>query len=347
MKYIFGSSIIDYRDGNIRKNGESIFETPFDDFDVCADDKGNLFTVCQNDSNGIFLISINGENVNKKCLLESKNEEGYRKSFCCEFVNGWINAVYVIKHEDRYLLIHHIINSEINPFVVDTFDSDTKLFLFKDYDDNLYVVYNKEETGFKKYEWKTKKWSSFEKICQGELLFASADFSESGRFAVSVKDEKGTTVFCGEKIISDLPEEVKPVVVCYRRETSVLFEYQGRILKSVKEDSFSRPKYAYFGNLAKYELVTIISDTYKTKTYASLTPRGSYRPLVLTESVKKEEIKEAEPMKEELSTEKKYEEIIKLLENKSEFEILSSIMKKLEEIERKVERINLGNTYQQ
>ena len=346
MKYIFENAVIDYKDGHIRRNGENIFETAFNDFDVCADDKGNLFTVCQNDSNGIFLISINGESISRKCLLESKTEEGYNKSFCCEYVNGWINAVYVIKHEDRYLLIHHIINSEINPFVVDTFDDDTKLFLFKDYDDNLYVVYNKEETGFKKYEWKTKKWSSFEKICDGKLLFASADFSEKERFVVSVKEEKGTTVFCGEKIISDLPEEVMPVVVCYGRETAVLFEYQGRILKSVKEEIFSRPKYAYFGTIAKYELVTIISDTYKTRTYASLTPRGTYRPLILTEPVKKEEIKQPEPMKEELSVEKKYDEIIKLLENKSEFEILSSIMKKLEEIERKVEEVKLGNTYQ-
>ncbi len=346
MKYIFENTVIDYKEGHIRRNGENIFETAYDDFDVCADDKGNCFIVCQNNSNGIYLLSLSGEKVNEKCLLESRREDGYEKSFCCEYVNGWINAVYVIKHEDRYLLIHHIINSEINPFVVDTFDLDSKLFLFKDYDDNLYVIYNKEEIGFKKYDWKSKKWSGFKEICNGRLMFADGDFSMEENFVVSAKEDKGTTVYCGEEIISDLPEEVKPVVVCYRRETAVLFEYQGRILKSVKEERFSRPKYAYFGSLARYELVTIISDTYKTKTYASLTPRGIYRPLVMSEPIKKEEIKEPEPMKEELSTEKKYDEIIKLLENKSEFEILSSIMKKLEEIERKVEAIKLGNTYQ-
>ena len=186
MKYIFENTVIDYRDGNIRRNGENIFETSFEDFDVCADDKGNLFVVCQNNSNGIYLLSINGESVNKKCLLESKTEEGYEKNFCCEYVNGWINAVYVIKHESKYLLIHHILNSEINPFVVDTFDEDTNLFLFKDYEDNLYIVYNREEIGFKKYEWKTKKWSNFEGICKGKLLFADADFMVENKFVVGL-----------------------------------------------------------------------------------------------------------------------------------------------------------------
>ena len=38
---------------------------------------------------------------------------------------------------------------------------------------------------------------------------------------------------------------------------------------------------------------------------------------------------------------------IKLLENKSEFEILSQIMKKLEEIEKRLGEISCGNTSEQ
>ena len=108
MKYIFENTVIDYKEGAIRKNGEKIFETAFADFGVCTDDKGNLYILCQNNKNAIYLISVSGESVSNKCLLESKNESGYEKSFCAEFVNGWINGVYVIKHEEKYLLIHNI-----------------------------------------------------------------------------------------------------------------------------------------------------------------------------------------------------------------------------------------------
>lgn len=349
MKYIFENTVIDYKEGAIRKNGERIFETAFADFGVCADDKGNLYILCQNNKNAIYLISVSGESVSNKCLLESKNESGYEKSFCAEFVNGWINGVYVIKHEEKYLLIHHIVNSDINPFVVDSLDEKTKVFLFKDYEDNLYVLYNNERIGYKKYDWKSKKWSSFNELCQekGELIFADGDFSAEPVFVLSLKDEKGAFVYCGEKIISPLPEKVMPVVVNYRRELTVLFEYQGRILKSVKEESFSKPKYAYFGTLSKYELVCNIEDSFKKTMYSTLTPRGTYRPLILNEAVQKEEIKEPEPMKEEISEAKKYDEIIKLLENKSEFEILSQIMKKLEEIEKRLGEISCGNTSEQ
>ena len=186
-------------------------------------------------------------------------------------------------------------------------------------------------------------------ICEeeGELIFADGDFSAEPVFVLSLKDEKGTFVYCEEKIISSLPEEVMPVVINYRRELTVLFEYQGRILKSVKEESFSKPKYAYFGTLSKYELVCNIEDSFKKTMYSTLTPRGTYRPLILNEAVQKEEIKEPEPMKEEISEAKKYDEIIKLLENKSEFEILSQIMKKLEEIEKRLGEISCGNTSEQ
>ena len=347
MKYIFENTVISYNEGSIRKNGKSIFETNFADFGVRADDKGNCYILCQNNKSAIYLISISGESVNKKCLLESKNETGYEKSFCIEYVNRWINGVYVIKHEEKYLLIHHIVNSDITPFVVDSFDEETKVFLFKDYEDNLYVLYNNEKTGYKKYDWKSKKWSSFTTLCEekGRLIFADGDFTSSPVFAFSLKDENGVFVFCEEKIISSLPEEVKPVVVNYRRELTILFEYQGRILKSVKEEKFSRPKYAYFGTLSKYELVCHIKDTFKKATYAAFTQRGTYRPLILNEAVQKEEIKEPKPMNEEESAVKKYDEIIKLLENKSEFEILSAMMKKLEAIEKRLEEINCGNTY--
>ena len=350
MKYIAENTVIDYRENNITGNGQNIFETPFDDFDVCADDKGNVFVLCQNGENSIYLISVSGEDVTQKCLLQSRVTEGYEKFFNCEYVNGWINALYSIKHEEKTLLVHHIINSDIKPFVLDSLEEGSKVFLFKDFQDNLYAVYKNGKIGYKKYDWKSKEWGSFEIICQeeGKLLFVSADFTKEPVFAISVKKEKYVSVYCqSECILSGVTQEIKPVVVNYKRELSVLFEYQGRILKSVKETQFTRPKYAYFGTVAKYELITNLADTYKFKTYGTLTQRGVYRTLLMSEIPQKEEISEPEPMPEEKSAEKKYDEIIKLLENKSEYEILANIMNKLNEMEKTLEEIKYGDTFKQ
>lgn len=352
MKYIAENTVIDYKDNYIRRNSEKIFETPFSDFDVCADDKGNEFILCQDKENGIHLITISGEDVNSRCLLQSRITEGYEKYFNAEYVNGWINTFYSIKHEDKNLLIHHIINSDIKPFVLDSLDEQTRVFLFKDYEDNLYAFYKNGKIGYKKYDWKSKVWSQFVAVgeAEGQLLFASGDFTKEPCFAFSVKNERNVSVYCGdEMLLSGIREEVKPVVINYRRELTVLFEYQGRILKCVKlsGEDFTRPKYAYFGSVSRYELITSISDTYKTKTYANLTPRGTYRSLLMNERPEKEEIKEPEPMPEEKSTEKKYDEIIKLLENKSEYEILANILKKLNSVEKILEDMKNGNTPEQ
>ena len=349
MKYIAENTVIDYKENYIRRNTEKIFETPFSDFDVCADDKGNEFIICQDKENGIYLITISGADVSSRCLLQSRITEGYEKFFNAEYVNGWINAIYSIKHEDKILLIHHIINSDIKPFVLDSLEEQTRVFMFKDYEDNLYAFYKNGQVGYKKYDWKSKVWSQFTAVCEaeGQLLFASGDFTKEPQFAFSVKKGKEILVYCMDKVlISGIREEVEPIVINYRRELTVLFEYQGRILKSVNVsgDSFTRPKYAYFGSVSRYELITSISDTYKTKTYASLTPRGTYRSLLMNEKTVKEVIKEPDPMPEETSVEKKYDEIIKLLENKSEYEILAGIMNKLTLIEKMLEDIKNGNT---
>lgn len=352
MKYIAQSTVIDYKDNCIRKDLEKIFETPFGDFDVCADDRGNIFVLCQDKENGIHLITISGKDVNEKCLLRSKITEGYEKHFNAEYVNGWINALYTIKHDGKNLIIHHTVNSDTSPFVLDSLENETKLFLFKDAQDNLYAVYKNEKIGYRKFEWKSKKWGEFTALCQaeGELLFADGDFTSEPEFVFSLKDGNNVSVYCGEEeIISGIREEVMPVIINYRRELIVLFEYQGRILQSIKKENgeFSRPKYAYFGSLTKYELLVNLFDTYKIKTYGNMTPRGTYRSLLMVEPPQKEEIKEPEPMPEEKSTEKKYDEIIKLLENKNEYEILANILGKLNAVEKVLEEMKNGNTFKQ
>lgn len=352
MKYIAESTVIDYKDNYIRRNSEKIFETPFSDFDVCADDKGNIFILCQNNENGIYLITISGKDVSERCLLQSKVTEGYEKHFNSEYVNGWINALYSIKHDGKNLIIHHTINSDVSPFVLDSLENETKLFLFKDAQDNLYAVYKNEAVGYRKYEWKSKSWGEFTVLCQaeGELLFADGDFTTEPEFVFSLKDGNNVSVCCGDKnIISGINEKAMPVIINYRRELTVLFEYQGRILQSVKKENgeFSRPKYAYFGSLSKYELLINLADTYKIKTYGNMTPRGTYRSLLTVEAPQKEEIKEPKPMPEEKSTEKKYDEIIKLLENKNEYEILSEILRKLNTVEKLLEEMKYGNTFNQ
>ena len=188
MKYIAENTVIDYEKNYITVNGREIFETPFKDFDVCGDDKGTVYVLCQNKDNGIYLVTIRGEDISEKCLLQSRVSEGYEKFFNCEFVNGWINALYTIKHEEKTLLVHHVINSDIKPTVLDSLEEGTRVFLFKDFQDNLYAFYKNENIGYKKYDWKSKEWSGFKTVsqAQGELLFASGDFSKEPIFAFSL-----------------------------------------------------------------------------------------------------------------------------------------------------------------
>lgn len=354
MKYITrNNKSIYFKENSIYLDTQKIFDTSFDDFDVCGDEKGNLYILCQDNNNSIHMITISGDKISIRCILNSKINDGYNKYFNIEYINGWLNAVYSIKHDDKYLIIHHIINSDINPVVIDTIDKSSKIFLFRDNDDNLYAIYKNLNIGYKKYNWKSKNWDAFSVLTdkEGELYFADAFLTDSFETVLSINKDSDFSIICNnETIIDNIKDSLCPVIVNTKNETNVLFEYQGRILKSTKRDTdsnFSKAKYAYFGSLSRYTLITTLNeDTKKDTTYGFKNSRGIYEPLIADSDkiYKKEEINTTPPeMPENEQNEKSYNELIKLLENKTEFEILSKISERITAIEKLLEEIKNGN----
>ena len=62
------------------------------------------------------------------------------------------------QHAEKYLLIHHILNNEGKPQVIETFDAPFVYSALSDSKGNLYIIYEKGDIGYKEYVWQNKEW---------------------------------------------------------------------------------------------------------------------------------------------------------------------------------------------
>lgn len=352
MKFLIDNMVCEYLKDAIVYDGREIIKTDTADFDMCKDEKGIIYILSRNGEGEILLSTVSGKDVSSKCILKPKNKDTYVKYLNIEYINGWLNGVYLLKHGEGYIIVHHIINSDQSPAVIDSVDEETKIFLFKDGENNLYAIYKNKEAGYKKYLWRSKTWDAFTGLyeTEGNIVFADMD---EGEFVLSIEEDGKNSVICGgQNIINNIRENLFPVINSNGNERNILFEYQGRILQSVRErgqKAFSKPRYAYFGTFSKFELVKMVEEEESVRTYAAKNARGILKPLVpYTKTAKiktlNEPPKEMTPKEKE---ERNIEEILKMLDNKNEYEILSKLCDRVSAIEKILEEIKNGNKAEQ
>ena len=326
-------------------------------YSVCSDDRDNIYIICQDNCGDIYFITVNGEKTDKKCMLESKIKEGYEKNFSLIYVNGWINAVYMLKHENKNIIIHHILNSENRPEIIETVDSYSPVFVCRR-EDNLFAFYKKEKgIVFKTYKWSEKKWTEPETICgeEDKILFINAHVGDKINVVYcSEKKKRYNAVYAAKgykyELIKNSASVVKPVICEHKNVMHVIFEYGGRILESTGEENdkiLSKPRYSYYGTFERSEAVELNApDLEKIYTYGFENNKGVFRPLI-TGDIKENNTSRVasakeEPEEKEVKQENPnntYGEILKMLDKSNEMKILSEIAKRLTQLEEVISKL--------
>ncbi len=334
-----------------------LMETNFG-YSLCCDDKDNIYIICQNNRGDIYFITVNGEKTESRCMLEAKVKEGYEKEFSLTYINGMINALYMLKHEDKYIIIHHIVNSGNQPEIIETLNSSSPLFVCKKEED-IYAIYKKENSlVYRTFQWKEKSWSDAEKICDEEekILFINAKvYSKVNAVYCSEKRNRFNVVYATDnsktELIKNSSSTVKPVICDGEKGIHVLFEYGGRILESTggeEENLISKPRYSYFGTFERSEAVEINTpDSKKLYTYGYETKKGTFKPFVIGEikvekisrpaEIEMGEIKEKNVKTENINN--PYGEILKLLDKNNEMKILSEMVKRITALENAISKL--------
>ena len=330
-------------------------------FSLCCDNKDNIFIICQNGYGDIYFIVVNGENIQKNCMLESKVKNAYEKHFKTVYVNGWINAFYLLEHENKRILIHHIINSENQPGIIETVDEETPLFVNRKGDD-LYLFYVKNNSVMcKKFRWNEKQWEDPETLCSEEnkIVYINAYFTDKVNVVCCTQNKDRYNAFFATEdykceLVRNSSSLLKPVICEKDGVMHILLEYGGRILESTdenKSDVISRAKYSYFGTFEKSEAVEINTpELEKIYTYGYETKKGEFTPLV-TGDIKIHKITSVTEVKSELEEEQPqqkapqdiYGEILKMLDKSNEMKILSELCSKISALEDAVLKLLKGS----
>ena len=353
-----------------------LFDKGKKDFDVCCDENGNITLICQDEKNGIYIFYYNRKSWNKQCILESKNDVSYPKNFRLENVNGWMNCFYVLKHNGKSLLIHHILNNEKEPEVLDSLTcEELPFFVTQDSKNNLYCFYDKSGVGYRRYVWSEKRWEPFRVMHQldREVVSVSGmiDLEDRIHLVVCAGEEKKYSVCYLNKqgvqeIISDGFQNLEPVIL-WDGQLHILFDFGGRILQSVSIDggeSFLKAKYFFPGSFARQEKAKIVSarpfaplEIVVNETYGYETPTGTFEIAIVGEKLKKlmfttlskptevaPEIESyagiKEDQKEQLSETQRMQQeldrIIKQLEENNELKMLFQLAKRLDKLESQI-----------
>ncbi len=261
-----------------------LFDKGGADFDADCDESGCIYLMCQDDKNNLYLFYYDRQKWNKQCILESKSVVPYDKNFRIINVNGWINTFYAIRHAEKYLLIHHILNNEGKPQVIETFDAPFVYSALSDSKGNLYIIYEKGDIGYKEYVWQNKEWSSFVRMAKLPAplcgVQAIADRKDELNLVCTCRKKQEYSVYFVtdsvlHEIVSGARQNPQPAVL-YKNEYYVLFQLGGRLLQCTAENTengFTKPTYYFPGSFSPHSL-------FKLSSTVSLSQKGVFASVV-------------------------------------------------------------------
>jgi len=248
-----------------------LFDKGAKDFDVTCDDKGCIYLLCQDDKNNIYMFYYDRTSWRRRCILESKSAVPYDKNFSLIVKNGWINAFYTICHSDRTLLIHHILNSDNQPKVIETSEKPITYTITSDLNDNIYCIYQKDSIGFQVFKWNTKTWQNFSPIhtLPGDLssVCAVCDRGTGLHIACCMRVRNEHAVYYvsrngAEKIADGFTRNPEPVILSADK-FYILLKTDGRLVQCVAEnpdEGFSRPSYYFPGSFSTHSVFKLSSS---------------------------------------------------------------------------------------
>lgn len=245
-----------------------LFENGLEDFSVSCDTDSSIYLLCQDDKNSIWLFFFDNKKWTRQCIFESKSLIPYKKQFQTVLINGWLNAFYTIKHGNKYMLIHHILNNEDTPNVIEQADEPLIFTVFSDNNFNLHCVYKKENLGEKIYNWTNKSWCNFLPLAEvfGDIVYlcAIADADNKTHFTYCSQVKMDYSVCYGNKsgvqeLMCGISVNPKPIIFYYEK-FYVLFRLGGRLLKTYSDkpdEGFLKPTYYFPGSFSAHDLFKI------------------------------------------------------------------------------------------
>lgn len=249
-----------------------LFENGCSDFDTACDEKGNLFLISQDDKNNIYLFYYDRKKWNRQCILESKSVVPYDKNFRLFCTNGWVHALYNIRHDAQYLLVHHMLNENTKPEVIESRSYPFCYNVCQDSKQNLHVFYEKSGLMQKTFFWQNKSWCEPTLLTEisGDLISVQSIFdADDTLHLVYSKRNKTEYAVCylnnqkSETILSGLENAPEPIILQHN-EYHILFRMAGRLLQSSclhPEDGFMKPQYYFPGSFNPHSLFRIKTCT--------------------------------------------------------------------------------------
>ncbi|MBQ2966766.1 MAG: hypothetical protein IJE10_01430 [Clostridia bacterium] len=245
-----------------------LFEKGCADFDTACDEKGNLFLISQDDKNNLYLFYYDKKRWNRQCILESKSVVPYDKNFRLFCTNGWVHAFYNIRHEAQYLLVHHMLNENTKPEVIESRSYPFCYAVTQDSKQNIHVFYEKSGLMQKTFFWQNKAWVEPKLLTEinGDLISLQGIFDENDamhlvysrrnkqEYSVCYLSERGT-----QTLLSGLENAPEPIILQFK-EYHILFRMAGRLLQSSAirpEEGFLKPQYYFPGSFNPHSLFRI------------------------------------------------------------------------------------------
>lgn len=227
---------------------------------IVANDRIHL--VCQEENGSILYLTQEGETWQKVVLFESKTGVAYKKYFSMIAAGNFINLFYVIKYQEKHMLVHQILAAEDRPpTVIDRVQCVTMPYSVTMHTGTDITVLYKNESGTggeRLYRWSKKAFSRFMPVhpsanCQPCCFLPEKDGTV--RYAAYQKVEGIYNLVYFEKkpdmsysqptvIYLDCRQEAEPIFCRNQQKLYLVWQESGCIMSSYlmnEEGKWSKP----------------------------------------------------------------------------------------------------------
>ncbi len=212
-----------------------------------------IHIICQDRGGNILYLFHNGSTWHKAVLLENKSSAPYPKHFKLIPIGNFLNLFYVIRYQERYMLVHQILTDEQRPpTVVDYIQPSSLPFLCNLAGTDITVTYQNEGgiCGSRLFRWSQKVFSPFRPIPLENLSRITDILPEEGsrtRYAALKKQGGITNLIYFEKnrndtftesvtVSLDCPDSSCPIVCRDAEKLYLVWQEGGTVMSSHSED---------------------------------------------------------------------------------------------------------------
>ncbi|MBE7030609.1 MAG: hypothetical protein E7409_04170 [Ruminococcaceae bacterium] len=165
-----------------RKDGEKpeiLQQEMSDEFDLVTDGQGRFHLIAQDRNGCIIYLFYDRIAWRKYRVLASRNQTRSISCFKVFYINDKICAFYILEHNERAMLVHHIFDRahfSVSPSAVDVLGTSKSFAVAVDdsFDCHLLYIDQSETLQYKVYKWSTKSYLNRPCPIQDETRHVSA-----------------------------------------------------------------------------------------------------------------------------------------------------------------------------